>query len=445
MPDAVTVIAGSSSAVAEDVTRLLDRAQAPSAVDSPRTGSVDVGFEPGAVLAGRYRIVRSLGRGGMGIVYHADDLRLGHQVALKFLPPDLAADPRRLAQFHSEVSVARQISHPNVCRVYDIGDVDGHLFLSMEFIDGEDLSSALRRRGSFPEPEAVELIRQVCAGLSAVHGRGILHRDLKPANIMLGAGGQVHLMDFGIAGSAGAEHAVEGTPAYMAPEQLLGKGLTTQTDIYALGLIIHEILTGKSMFGAHTLEQLVAQHASAEAAAAEVPAGITPTLRKAMLACLERDPAARPASAQAVAAMLQTVLLDEQTRWRRLVQIVLPAIAAFLWVATLNYLYRVRMEASLYALPFLAGAVAMTIAGLRYPVGWTVAYKGHKIRFSVHPIFGERLHIDDTLVDRGRVGFGVTMRGTIESGAGAGERITARSRCTFTRVACTIVAESFAA
>ena len=129
--------------------------------------------------------------------------------------------------------------------------------------------------------------------------------------------------------------------------------------------------------------------------------------------------------------MLQTVLLDAETRWRRLVQIVLPAVAVFLAVATLNYLYRARMEASVYALPFLAGAVVMTIAGLRYRSDgrWRA---GHKIRFSNHPIFGERLHIDDTLVDRGRVGFGVTMRGTIESGAGAGERITARSRCTFT-------------
>jgi serine/threonine-protein kinase len=230
----------------------------------------------------------------MGIVHHADDLRLGHAAALKFLPPELAADPRRLAQFHSEVSLARQISHPNVCRVYDIGDVDGHLFLSMEFIDGEDLSSALRRRGPIPEAEAVELIRQICAGLSAVHARGILHRDLKPANIMLGAAGQVHLMDFGIAGAAEAQHAIEGTPAYMAPEQLLGKELTTQSDIYALGLIIHEMLTGKSMFGAHTLEQLVARHSATAVAAPDVPAAIAPTLRKAMLACLERDPASRP-------------------------------------------------------------------------------------------------------------------------------------------------------
>jgi hypothetical protein len=403
----------------------------------------DVAFAPGAVLADRYRIIRSLGRGGMGVVYQADDLRLGHAVALKFLPPELAVDPRRLAQFHSEVSLARRISHPNVCRVYDIGDQEGHLFLSMEFIDGEDLASALRRRGPFPETEAVEIVRRICAGLSAVHARGILHRDLKPANIMLGAEGQVHLMDFGIAGSADAHHAIEGTPAYMAPEQLLGKTVTVQSDLFALGLIVHEILTGTSMFGAHTLEQLVAQHEAPGAAPPDLPAAVTATLRKAMRACLERDPANRPASAQAVAAMLQTVLLDAETRWRRLVQIALLAVAVFLWVGSLNYVFLAGREGAIYALPFLAGAMALTIAGLQYPVGWTVGYKGHRISFNVHPVKGERLFIDDTLVDRGRVGFGVTMRGTIESGAGAGERITARSRCTFTRVACTIVAESF--
>ena len=438
------MLAAPGPAADGDATRLVDPRKPASALHTPRTVvSGDVAFDTGAVLADRYRIIRSLGRGGMGVVYHADDLRLGHAVALKFLPPELAVDPRRLAQFHTEVSLARQISHPNVCRVYDIGDVDGQLFLSMEYIDGEDLSSALRRRGPFPEMEAVEVIRQICAGLSAVHARGILHRDLKPANIMLGAAGQVHLMDFGIAGSADAHHAIEGTPAYMAPEQLLGKNVTVQSDLYALGLIIHELVTGKSMFGAHTLEQLVAQHEASAVAAPDVPAAITATLRKAMLACLERDSANRPASAQAVAAMLQTVLLDAETRWRRLVQIALPSVAVFLWVASLNYVFRVGREASIYALPFLAGAIGMTIAALRYPVGWTITYKGHRIRFNVHPVMGERLYIDDTLVDRGRVGFGVTMRGTIESGAGAGERITARSRCTFTRVACTIVAESF--
>jgi serine/threonine protein kinase len=158
----------------------------PAAARVATAGSI----APSDLLAGRYRILRQLGRDGMGIVYHADDLRLGHAVALKFLPSALAADEHRLNAFHREVSVARQITHPNVCRVYDIGDADGHLFLSMEYIDGEDLATAIARRGAMPESEGIELVRQFCAGLAAVHVQGVLHRDLKPANIMLGPHGR---------------------------------------------------------------------------------------------------------------------------------------------------------------------------------------------------------------------------------------------------------------
>ena len=142
-------------------------------------------FLPGDVLAGRYRIVELLGRGGMGEVYRADDLKLGQPVALKFLPRDAAGRRDRLERFHAEVRMARQVSHPNVCRVYDIGEVDGQLFLSMEYVDGEDLASLLRRIGRLPPDKALEIARQICAGLAAAHESGVLHRDLKPANIML--------------------------------------------------------------------------------------------------------------------------------------------------------------------------------------------------------------------------------------------------------------------
>src|SRR5262249_12854658 len=145
------------------------------------SGSIDHGrFAPGTVLDGRYRIIGMLGKGGMGEVYRADDLRLGQPVALKFLPQSLARDTVRLAQFHNEVRTARQVSHPNICRVYDIGEVDNHLYLTMEYVDGEDLATSLRRIGRFPEDRAVEIVRQLCAGLAAAHDRGVLHRDLKP-------------------------------------------------------------------------------------------------------------------------------------------------------------------------------------------------------------------------------------------------------------------------
>ena len=144
--------------------------------------------------------------------------------------------------------VARQISHPNVCRVYDIGEVDGAVFLSMEYVDGEDLASLLRRIGRLPPDKGLEIARKLCAGLAAAHEKGVLHRDLKPANVMLDARGQLRLTDFGLAGLAedisGAD-VRSGTPAYMAPEQLAGKEATTRSDIYALGLVLYELFTGK--------------------------------------------------------------------------------------------------------------------------------------------------------------------------------------------------------
>ncbi len=152
-----------------------------------RTGRPQEALTPGTLLAERYRILGLVGRGGMGEVYRAEDLRLGQNVALKFLPAAVAEDPQRLAQFHHEVRIARQVSHRNVCRVYDIGEDHGRVFLTMELIDGEDLALLLKRIGRFPEERATEIARQICAGLAAAHDLGVLHRDLKPANIMLDA------------------------------------------------------------------------------------------------------------------------------------------------------------------------------------------------------------------------------------------------------------------
>jgi serine/threonine protein kinase len=171
------------------------------------------------MLAGRYQIVGLLGRGGMGEVYRAEDLSLGQPVALKFLPDFVAADAERLARFRTEVSVARQVSHPNVCRVYDIGEADGHIFLSMEYIDGEDLSTLLRRIGRLSPDKATEFARQLCAGLAAAHDKGVLHRDLKPANVMIDGRGRVRLADFGLAGDVGAE-----TPGLAGNARLHGAG-----------------------------------------------------------------------------------------------------------------------------------------------------------------------------------------------------------------------------
>jgi serine/threonine-protein kinase len=197
-------------------------------------------YIPGTVLAERYRMVGLLGRGGMGEVYRAEDLKLGQTVALKFLPRDVERDPDRLGRFLTEVRMSLRVTHPNVCRVYDIAEAGGRHFLSMEYVDGEDLASLLRRIGRLPEDKAVEIARQLCAGLQAAHDEGVLHRDLKPANVMIDGRGRAKITDFGLAGAtegiSGAE-ARAGTPQYMAPEQTSGGTLSRQTDIYSLGLV----------------------------------------------------------------------------------------------------------------------------------------------------------------------------------------------------------------
>src|SRR6185295_7969138 len=195
-------------------------------------------------------------------VYKAEDLKLSQTVALKFLPEHFADNLEARERFFGEVRTARQVSHPNVCRVFDIGEVDGSQFLSMEFIDGDDLSSLLRRIGRLPPDKALEISRQLCAGLHAVHEAGLLHRDLKPANVMIDGRGKARLTDFGLAGleSELKEGAIAGTPAYMSPEQITGQELTTKSDIYSLGLVLYEIFTGKRAFAGDTINELIRQH-----------------------------------------------------------------------------------------------------------------------------------------------------------------------------------------
>ena len=230
---------------------------------NPASSSDPIGggrFTPGQIIAQRYRVVALAGRGGMGEVYRAEDVTLGQVVALKFLPEALTQDAAALARFHAEVRTARQVSHPNVCRVFDIGEADGTLFLTMEYVDGEDLASVVRRIGRLSPDKATEIARQICAGLAAAHERGVIHRDLKPANVMLDGAGKIRITDFGLAGIAATIQGAEvraGTPAYMAPEQLAGREVSARSDIYSLGLILYEILTGKRAFEASTLPELI--------------------------------------------------------------------------------------------------------------------------------------------------------------------------------------------
>ncbi|HEY0728485.1 MAG TPA: serine/threonine-protein kinase, partial [Pyrinomonadaceae bacterium] len=266
-------------------------------------------FIPGDVLSDRYRIVGLLGRGGMGEVYRADDLKLKQPVALKFLPESLTANGPALARFYREVSVARQISHRHVCRVYDVAEFEGQHFISMEFVRGEELSSLLKRIGRLPQAKAIDVARQLCAGLAAVHERGVLHRDLKPANIMLDEHGDVRITDFGIAALAeelDQREAMAGTPAYMSPEQLEGHELTNKSDIYSLGLVLYEVFTGKRAFEASTLQDLIQLRRSdtTPTSLGELVPELDPLVERVIFRCLERDTAKRPASALQVAAAL---------------------------------------------------------------------------------------------------------------------------------------------
>jgi len=265
-------------------------------------------FLPGRLLAGRYRIIALLGRGGMGEVYRADDLTLGQPVALKFLPEDAGRDETLLERFRNEVRLSRRVSHPNVCRVYDVGEVDGHTFFTMEYVDGEDLVSLLRRIGRLPADKALEIARQLCAGLAAAHAKGVLHRDLKPANIMLDGRGQVVVTDFGLAGLVDqipGSDVRSGTPAYMAPEQLEGKEVNAKSDIYSLGLVLYEIFTGKRAFSVESLPELVrVRSESAPSKPSTLVKDLDPAVERVILRCLEADPAKRMSSALSVAAAL---------------------------------------------------------------------------------------------------------------------------------------------
>jgi len=249
-------------------------------------------------------VVGLLGRGGMGEVYRADDLELNQSVALKFLPERVAQNPADLARLRQEVRTARQIAHPNVCRTYDIAEADGHVFVVMEYVDGEDLASVLRRLGRPTPDKALEIARQLCLGLGAAHENGVLHRDLKPANIMIDGRGRVRITDFGLAGTAedlAAGGEVAGTPAYMAPEQHRTGAASIQSDIFALGLILYEIFTGKR--AADMTAQADPSRPGSDSSVrtpSSLVGGVDPVVERVILRCLERDPARRPQSAYAV-------------------------------------------------------------------------------------------------------------------------------------------------
>src|SRR6202162_6409267 len=249
----------------------------------------------GTLLAERYEILELLGQGGMGAVYKARDTELERLVALKLIRADLASNPEILRRFKQELILAREVTHRNVIRIFDLGQAKGFKFITMEFVEGRDLRVVIREKGKLSPDEAVRIISQVCRALESAHAAGVVHRDLKPQNIMLDAKDRVYVMDFGIAHSLETPGmtqtgALMGTPEYMSPEQAKGMKVDPRSDLFALGIIFYEMLTGVSPYKADTaLATLLKRTQERPKPPAEVDPAIPKAISDVVMKCLEID------------------------------------------------------------------------------------------------------------------------------------------------------------
>ena len=256
-------------------------------------------LETGDVMAGRYEILQLLGEGGMGAVYKAHDRELDRFVALKLIRRELSSNPAIVARFKQELLLSHQVTHKNVIRIYDLGDSDGIKFITMEFVEGEDLRSLILENKKFAPREAVEIIQQVCRALEAAHGVGVIHRDLKPQNVMRDKAGRILVMDFGMARTLEGDGmtqsgALVGTMEYMSPEQALAKDLDQRSDLFAVGLIFYELLTGKMPYKAESaVASLIKRNQERAIPVTDHDGTIPLPLSNIVSKCLERDPAMR--------------------------------------------------------------------------------------------------------------------------------------------------------
>src|SRR5438094_6654801 len=267
---------------------------------------------PGRVLGGRYEILELLGEGGMGAVYKARDRELDRFVALKVIRPELANQQEVLRRFKQELILARQVTHKNVIRIFDLGEADGIKFISMDFIEGQDLRGLLRQKGRLSPEEATSIVMQVCQALEAAHAEGVVHRDLKPQNIMLDSSGRATVMDFGIARSmelTGMTQtgALLGTPDYMSPEQAKGQEADARSDVFTLGIIFYELLTGKTPYRADTVLGTLLKRTQERARPPhELDPDLPRYLSDVVVRCLEIDPQLRYQSASEIISDLET-------------------------------------------------------------------------------------------------------------------------------------------
>ncbi len=312
---------------------------------SPKTGT---DFGP------RYHVESLLGSGGMGKVYKARDRELDRTVAIKVLRPDLMTDPMALQRFKHELLLASSISHPNILRIHDLGEYNAVKFISMAYVDGGDLTQALRKEGRLPLERVLNIMKQLAAALAAAHGVNVVHRDLKPQNILLGSGDHVYVTDFGIAKTLESDRtsvtrtgAVLGTPLYMSPEQVEGKPVDHRSDLYTFGLILYEMLTGVLPFSGDTTFQLMYQrvHQLPKRPELVIP-DLPPYLSRICLKCLEKEPANRYQSASEILVDLEFKHAPTHTRT---VQITLPAISKKLSLISGSAL--ILLVAGLLAIP----------------------------------------------------------------------------------------------
>jgi eukaryotic-like serine/threonine-protein kinase len=296
-------------------------------------------------VAGRYEVERTLGRGGMATVFLARDGALQRSVALKVLAGDLRDDDPFRARFLREARLAARLAHPNVVRIFDAGEADGRPYIVMEYVPGETVADLLARRGKVGAAEAVELLVQACMGLQHAHEHGLVHRDVKPQNLLVREDGSVKVADLGIARAAESTRLTQhgtilGTAAYLSPEQAAGEEVTAAADVYSVGAVLFELLTGRPPFEFASLAELAAKQAGGEIVPPrDLEPAVPDRLEVVVMRCLARDPRFRPASAAELAAELRASVDDRPPPTAvtaplpRRTHLSLPGAGAWLWIA----------------------------------------------------------------------------------------------------------------